>query len=123
MAKENRTCAVCGKLYSFCTRCDEDRNKPLWYFTFCSENCKDIYDTTSKYDDKRITLKQAHEKLNKLNLSRFKYFGDSYKKIINEIESDFNSNEVKQLPSFKEKKTDKKYCRKPVKDTGDKDVE
>lgn len=95
----------------------------MWYFTFCSENCKDIYDTTSKYDDKRITSKQAHEKLNKLNLSRFKYFGDSYKKIINEIENDFKSNDVKQLPSFKASKTDKKYFKKPVKDTGDKDVE
>lgn len=85
MERKLRTCAVCGTQYKFCNHCREDKNKPLWYFTFHSENCKDIYNITSDFENGEIDAKEAKEKLNKLNLSNLDNFGESYKKSINKI--------------------------------------
>ena len=46
-----RTCSVCRNPYSYCPHCSEDKLKPTWYFSFCGENCKDIYDITAKYEN------------------------------------------------------------------------
>ena len=60
-------------------------NKPTWYFAYCSENCKDIYNVTSAYEDGRMTDIEAKEKLSKLDLSRKNNFGESYQKSIASI--------------------------------------
>nr|DAS12990.1 MAG TPA: DNA gyrase subunit A [Caudoviricetes sp.]DAS83280.1 MAG TPA: DNA gyrase subunit A [Caudoviricetes sp.] len=84
--KDLRTCCICGKKYSFCPVCNaEDRNKKSWYFTFCSENCHDIYEITSAFEDKRISDIEAKNKLTKLDLSKKNNFSDSYKKSITSI--------------------------------------
>ena len=72
--------------FSYCPVCDpEDVNKPTWYFAYCSENCKDIYNVTSAYEDGRMTDIEAKEKLSKLDLSRKNNFGESYQKSIASI--------------------------------------
>lgn len=100
MAKKMRKCAVCGKNYPFCPRCGEDKDKPMWYFTFCSENCKDIYDVTSKFEDGQISGKDAKTKLDKLDLSNFEDFGNSYKISVAKI------NETKTEVPLKNKETE-----------------
>ena len=85
MERKLRTCAVCLNHYKFCNKCREDADKPLWYFTFCSINCHDIYDITSKFEDGRIDAKKAKAQLDKLDLSKLDNFGESYKKSINKI--------------------------------------
>lgn len=81
-----RTCCVCHKEYSFCPVCNpEDRFKPTWHFAYCSENCKDIYNITSSFEDGRMTDIEAKAKLKKLDLSRKEYFGESYKNSIASI--------------------------------------
>lgn len=81
-----RTCCVCHKEYSFCPVCNpEDRFKPTWHFAYCSENCKDIYNITSSFEDGRMTDIEAKAKLEKLDLSRKEYFGESYKNSIASI--------------------------------------
>lgn len=85
MERKTRTCAVCGKSYKFCNSCREDREKPLWYFSFCSEPCKNIYEITSKFEDGRLDVKTAKEQLKKYDLSKLDNFGASYKKSINKI--------------------------------------
>ena len=87
MDRKNRICAVCRNEYQFCNKCREDSNKPLWFFSFCSENCHDIYETTSKFEDNRIDAHDAKLKLNNLDLSKLDNFGESYKKSINKIMS------------------------------------
>ena len=57
MERKIRRCVVCGSEYKFCPRCNEDADKPLWYFTFCAEQCKNIYNITSGYEDGKITIK------------------------------------------------------------------
>ena len=84
--KELRTCMLCGKTYSFCPVCNpEYRLKPTWYFCWCSDNCHEIDEVTSAFEDGRMIDIEAKEKLNKLDLSRKEYFGESYKNSIASI--------------------------------------
>ena len=85
MNKKMRTCAVCHTNYEYCPSCDKDKDKPTWYFSFCSENCHDIYEATSKFENKLIDANTAKDKLEKLDLSRLDNFGFSYKKSIERI--------------------------------------
>lgn len=85
MEKKLRQCVVCRNQYTFCPRCNDDKNKPLWYFTFDSENCKNIYDVTSKYEDGRLSANEAKDILEKLNLAKINNFGESYKASIAKI--------------------------------------
>lgn len=83
--KENKICAVCHSKYLYCPVCKKDEDKPIWMFVFCSENCHDIYKTTSAYGRKEMTTKEAKDKLDRLDLSKLDNFGESYKNIISEI--------------------------------------
>jgi hypothetical protein len=85
LEKKLRQCVVCRNQYTFCPRCNDDKNKPLWYFTFDSENCKNIYDVTSKYEDGRLSANEAKDILEKLNLAKITNFGESYKASIAKI--------------------------------------
>lgn len=85
MNKKNRKCAVCRTEYSYCPHCGEDKDKPTWYFTFCSSNCKDIYDVTSKFENRQLTIGKAKKMLDTLDLSKLDNFGDSYKSSVAKI--------------------------------------
>lgn len=83
--RKERTCCVCRDKYKFCNLCGEDRDKPLWYFTFCSENCHDIYKITSEFENGNISDLDAKEQLKKMDLSKKENFGESYQKSIKKI--------------------------------------
>ena len=84
--RDIRTCVLCKQNYSYCPVCNpEDRLKPTWYFCYCSDNCHDIDSIASAYEDGRITDTEAKAKLEKLDLSRKEYFGESYKNSIASI--------------------------------------
>ena len=84
--RDIRTCVLCKQNYSYCPVCNpEDRLKPTWYFCYCSDNCHDIDSIASAYEDGRIIDTEAKEKLEKLDLSRKEYFGESYKNSIASI--------------------------------------
>ena len=87
MNNKMRTCSVCKTPYSYCPHCGEDKLKPTWYFSFCGENCKDIYDVTAKYENGQIDANGAKVKLDKLDLSKLDKFGASYKASIEKINS------------------------------------
>lgn len=80
-----RMCCVCHKEYPFCLCNPEDRLKPTWYFAYCSENCKDIYNITSSFENGRLSDIDAKAKLEKLDLSKKDNFGESYQKSIDSI--------------------------------------
>ena len=81
-----RICCVCRGEHIFCPQCrPEDRNKPTWYFAYCSENCKDIYAVTSDYENGNISADEAKVQLDKLDLSQIANFGESYQKAIMKI--------------------------------------
>lgn len=127
-----RTCCVCRKEHLFCPQCrPEDRNKPTWYFAYCSENCKDIYTVTSNYEDKKISADDAKTQLDKLDLSHIANFGESYQKAIMKINEnatpvgnvDYVVEENKSVISDESTDIPAKYYRKSkvkkVKDDGD----
>lgn len=127
-----RTCCVCHQEHMYCPVCNpEDRNKPTWYFAYCSENCKDIYAVTSDYEDKKITADEAKAQLDKLDLSHIANFGESYQKAIMKINENItplkNDNVIKEnetvvLNKNEDVSTDKYYRRsrvKKVKNDGD----
>ena len=127
-----RTCCVCHKEYSFCLCNPEDRNKPTWYFAYCSENCKDIYAATSDYENGNISADDAKKQLDKLDLSQIANFGESYQKAIMKINENITPVEkvedvIKEDESvISDENTDlstNKYYRKSkvkkVKDDGD----
>lgn len=80
-----RTCSVCRKTYKYCPKCREYESLPTWMFAFCSENCKNIYITTSDYEDRHITADEAKKQLDKFDLSMIDNFGTSYQNTINDI--------------------------------------
>ena len=128
-----RTCCVCRREHLFCPQCrPEDRNKPTWYFAYCSENCKDIYAVTSDYENNKISADEAKTQLNKLDLSQISNFGESYQKAIikinenitpiKEVEDVIKGNESAISDENADISTNKYYRKskvKKIKDDGD----
>lgn len=60
MAQLNRTCWACGTKYSHCPNCSRvDALKPSWASEFCSETCKDLWTTLTKFGMSMITKSDA----------------------------------------------------------------
>lgn len=98
MGKRNlRTCCVCHKEYSFCTCNAEDRGKPLFYYAYCSENCRDIYKVTSAFENSEIDVEEANTQLSKLDLREKENFGESYKKTLRKISDELKSKEPEPI--------------------------
>ena len=103
MERKLRYCAVCGTAYRFCPKCNEDKDKPLYHYTFCSENCKNIYWITSEFENNSMTSDVAYELLSEQDLCGFENFGLSYKNSINKINdscSEKLSNENESVQEF-----------------------
>ena len=114
--KGEKICATCRSNYDFCPKCNRDKDKPLWYFTFCSQNCHDIYEITSSFENGKIDADEAKLKLNNLNLSKLDNFGESYKKSINKIMSSVSvKNDVIVEDIITEENTDDNIKKQVVK--------
>ena len=57
----NRKCICCGEKYQYCPSCGNDRLKETWYSAFCSETCKDLWQTLSKYSMGFINKSQQRD--------------------------------------------------------------
>ena len=68
MAKENRTCFLCGNGYHYCPNCSADRDKPSWYNMFCSEECHEINHILCENNFKRLSDEDAGEQLKKIKI-------------------------------------------------------
>ena len=66
--KNNRECIICGRGYHYCPTCGADAGKPTWYAIFDGQNCHDIYETCVAYRDKKISIEDAYNKINKLDM-------------------------------------------------------
>lgn len=98
-----RTCSVCRDEYEFCPVCNpKDRNKPTFYFAYCSEKCKTIYDVMSRYEHGEIDAQSADEWLSKLDLSKKENFGESYKNTLKKIADELKQNEDVVVETTKE---------------------
>ena len=69
MAKLNKKCRACGTKYSYCPDCSRaDALKPTWYNDFCSEPCKELWYTLTRYNMERLTKTEAKLIISELDL-------------------------------------------------------
>ncbi len=83
--KENRTCKVCGESYYFCPTCDGVPATEKYRTMFCSKNCRDIFQTCTRYAMSHITKEEAQKDLSALDLSKRTQFNEQIKADIDEI--------------------------------------
>ncbi len=85
MVKDNKTCILCGKKYSYCNRCEEFDHLPRWMEIYCSENCKKIFNALSSYNMGHITKEEAKTRLEECDLSYIDKFNHINKKFVEDI--------------------------------------
>lgn len=83
--KPLRTCSICHKQYDYCSSCPEKMRDPIWKNSFCSRNCKQIYDICVSYSLKEISPEYAYKTLSACDLSKKDEFSQSTQKLISEI--------------------------------------
>lgn len=69
MRENNKSCLVCKKKYTYCSSCEEYAHLPRWMTSFCGENCHEVFDIISLYEDKHISLEETKKKLDACDLS------------------------------------------------------
>ena len=74
MGKRTRECYLCGKKYEYCPTCSQDKMKPTWMAEFHDENCKNIFDTCSRFNMQLLNKEEAQDALNKCDLSNKENF-------------------------------------------------
>lgn len=86
--KDNKECVICGKGYYYCSSCP--RKDPTWKQSFCSENCRKIYNAVAGYTTNQKTKQEAAEILiNECDLSNLDHFNSATKyTIINILEGE-----------------------------------
>lgn len=65
---KNRTCICCNTKYEYCPTCWEDRFKEPWHTEFCCEDCKNLWETATKFNMELITKEKAQKDISALNL-------------------------------------------------------
>lgn len=66
---QNRKCFSCQTSYSYCPNCSgADRFAPSWRAEFCSETCKDLWVTLTKFGMSMLTKSEAKSIISELDL-------------------------------------------------------
>jgi hypothetical protein len=87
MAKKNRQCTCCGIAYEYCPTCGNGQLKPSWMSEFCSEDCKTLFETATKFNLNIITKEVAQKKLESINLKPVGKYTEMLQKDIKNIMS------------------------------------
>ena len=69
MGRRNRECYLCGEGYLYCPTCSQDKMKPAYMAEFHSENCKNIFDTCTRFNMGMMSKIEAQEVLKSCDLS------------------------------------------------------
>lgn len=69
MAQLNRRCLACSIKYTHCPDCSRaDALKPSWASEFCSESCKDLWLTLTRFNMGTHSKDEAKEIISSLDL-------------------------------------------------------
>lgn len=92
MARYVRSCILCGKKYEYCNTCSAFQDKPVWMFSYCSEDCKDITSLLTDYIYNKISKEEVKKIIGSKDTSRHMQYkgsyGKAYKEIMDEVESE-----------------------------------
>lgn len=79
----NRVCLCCGNAYEYCGTCRKNVNLPAWKNLFDTENCKDVFQIVSDYEQKAIDKERARKMISACDVT--KTFVPKIKKTLEEI--------------------------------------
>lgn len=96
MAKYVQTCLLCKQTYEYCGGCSKYKHLPTFMTTFCSQNCKDIYQVMTNFEGKILTKEEAKRQLMNLDISRHDYYTKSFATSYDRIMAD-DTDEGNQL--------------------------
>lgn len=99
--RNNRTCVICGKEYSFCPSCATRNTEPAWKTLFHDENCMKIYEAVNAYATKTSSLAEAKKAIADLDLSYKDKIQGNFKKYLEEILAGGNANPENAKPEQK----------------------
>lgn len=85
MARYDRSCILCGKVYEYCNSCSAFQDKPVWMFSYCSEDCKDITSLLTDYIYNKVSKEDAKKIIDTKDTSRHMQYKGSYGKAYKEI--------------------------------------
>lgn len=85
MKKNNKTCILCGKKYTFCNRCEEFDRLPRWMGIYCSDNCRKVFNILTDYNSGHVNKGDTLKKLQDCDLSDKDNYNKFNKGIINEL--------------------------------------
>lgn len=92
MARYDRSCILCGKVYEYCNSCSAFQDKPVWMFSYCSEDCKDITSLLTDYIYNKVSKEDAKKIIDTKDTSRHMQYkgsyGKAYKEIMREVDSE-----------------------------------
>lgn len=104
--KDNRTCWCCKSKYTFCPSCSKaDALKEPWYAEFCSEDCKDLWQTAVKYNLNQITKSEAKSIISAMTLKPIEQYANCIQRDLNVIlaeEPKPKRGKRAQMPIFEE---------------------
>ena len=109
-----RRCVCCGKYYSYCPICSNDKLKPTWYFIYHDEKCKILDEILSKHTNGRITTEQAKKEIIKNNLVNYKIDLEDNKRHFDEIMSFKLKSETSPEKKIDVRTTSKKSVNKEI---------
>ena len=86
---KNRKCLSCQTGYSYCPNCSgSDRFAPAWKAEFCSESCKDLWLTATRFNMSILSKEEAKSIISELDLKPIDKYVEcvqrDYKKIMAE---------------------------------------
>ena len=65
----SKKCLCCLQHYNYCPSCSkQDALKPAYFATFCSEDCKNIWDSLTKFNFGTITKAEAKSIISTIDL-------------------------------------------------------
>lgn len=113
-----RKCICDGTEYEYCPDCTKFSNAPTWKASFCSEKCRNIYNTVEKFAFKYIDAETALEMLKENGLKKSdadKYINSIPKHIKTIFEADVPAVESTPAPYVEKKKNNNKwYKNQPI---------
>lgn len=83
--QNNKTCITCGKKYTYCNRCDDYATLPKWKTIWCSERCKEIFNTASYFLSGSIDAEEAKKRLSGFNLNKNEEFSFGVQKALDKL--------------------------------------
>ena len=81
-------CILCGKTYTYCSRCEEFDHLPRWMEIYCSDNCRTIFNTLTEYNAENITAREAAERMKDCDMSDVSKFHEVNQKMIAKIQKE-----------------------------------